>query len=325
MGLGVRKAQFINFMKDLDNKKEETKDMQKTLDEMRDRAERAERSVDELKKEKKGRIEKAQTQVTPPVAILEKPGPPVATLEKPGPESRVEEEESDNQEDENTLLQTTGGGVCADTEETDHNFTEPALPQRKRTERKRSSKDKRGESSGESSQSEDRKRDRHGRRKTSEYTHSEDKEKLETMKNEMKNQKKKHEKEIEEMKEELRKKDLEIKNKEEEISSTVKTPPRGKKGVVVVQITEENKNRVSNLLGGMLQNDDGTLSRTPMSETWAKNKNHQMVKRYDSAPQKPDYVEAIPGHPAPTTLDLEWSHEAEWQDVPMKVDGTGAE
>ena len=70
---------------------------------------------------------------------------------------------------------------------------------------------------------------------------------IETMKNEMKNQKKKHEKEIKEIKEELRKKDLEIKNKENEISSTVKTPPRGKKGVVIITITDENRDRVSNL------------------------------------------------------------------------------
>merc|ERR1712121_491248 len=98
-------AHFTNLMKDLDNKKEEIKDMQKILDEMRDRAERAERSAEELKKEKKGRIEKTQTQVTPPVAGLEKPGPPVATLEKPGHESMLEEEESDIQGEDNTLLQ----------------------------------------------------------------------------------------------------------------------------------------------------------------------------------------------------------------------------
>ena len=312
-------------MKDLENKNEQIKDMQKYVDEMRNRAERAEKLAEELKKEKKGKSEKTNAQMTPPVAELEKPKPLLATHEKPKQGSMIEEEESDNQGEDNTLLQTTGGGACADLEDTDHKFTEPEAPQKRRTGRKKSSKDKMGESSGDSSQSEDRKRDRQGRRKTSESTQSEDKERIESMKNEMKTQKKRHEKEIEEIKEELRKKNLEIKNRDSEISSTVKTPPRGKKGVVVIPITDENRDRVSNLLGGMLQNDDGSMSRTPMSETWAKNKNHQLVKRHDSAPQKPDCLDNIPGHPAPTTLDLEWSHEGEWQDVPMEADGTGAE
>merc|ERR1712121_548126 len=39
----VRKGNFNNLMKDLENKKEEIKDMQMYLDEMRDRAERAEK------------------------------------------------------------------------------------------------------------------------------------------------------------------------------------------------------------------------------------------------------------------------------------------
>merc|ERR1711895_289659 len=105
--IGVRKGHFTNLMKDLENKKEEIKDMQKSLDEMRDRAERAEKSAEELKKERKGRSEKTHTQVTPPVAELEKPRPPVATLEKPEHENMVEEEEIDIQGEDNTLLQTT--------------------------------------------------------------------------------------------------------------------------------------------------------------------------------------------------------------------------
>merc|ERR1711895_65710 len=105
--IGVRKGHFTNLMKDLENKKEEIKDMQKSLDEMRDRAERAEKLAEELKKEKKGRSEKTHTQGTHPVAELEKPRPPVATLEKPEHENMVEEEESDIQGEDNTLLQTT--------------------------------------------------------------------------------------------------------------------------------------------------------------------------------------------------------------------------
>ena len=155
------------------------------------------------------------------------------------------------------------------------------------------------------------------------YAHTH-KEMIETMKNEIKTQKKKHEKEMKEIKEILRKKDIEIKNKENEISSTIKTPPRGNRGVVIINITDENRDRVSILLGGMLQNGDGSFSRTPMSETWARNKNHQLIKRHDSAPQKPDCLGNIPEHPNPTTMDLEWSHVGEWQDVPWKANGTGA-
>ena len=223
----VRKGNFNNLMRDLENKKEEIKDMQKYVDEMRNRAERAEKLAEELKKEKKGKSEKTNAQMTPPVAEHEKPKPLLATHEKPKQESMIEEEESDNQGEDNTLLQTTGGGACADLEntDTDHKFTEPEAPQKRRTGRKKSSKDKRGESSGDSSQSEDRKRDRQGRRKISESTQSEDKELIETMKDEIKTQKKKHEKEMKEIKEVLRKKDLEIKNKEDEISCTVNTPP----------------------------------------------------------------------------------------------------
>merc|ERR1711895_262315 len=54
----VRKGNFNNLLGDLENKKEEIKEMQKYVDEMRNRAERAERLAEELKKEKKGKNEK---------------------------------------------------------------------------------------------------------------------------------------------------------------------------------------------------------------------------------------------------------------------------
>merc|ERR1711888_474361 len=168
-------------MRDLENKKEEIKDMQKYVDEMRNRAERAEKLADELKKEKKGNNGKTNAQRTPPVAEPEKPKPLLAIHEKPIQESMIEEEESDIQEEDNTLLQTPGGGAYANIEDTDHKFAKPVIPQEKRTRRKKISKDKRGESSEDSSQSEDRKKDRQGRRKTSESTQSEDKEMIETM------------------------------------------------------------------------------------------------------------------------------------------------
>merc|ERR1711895_290830 len=62
--LRVRQAQFKNLKTDMDNKSEEVRDIQESLDGMRERAEKV---VVELKK-KKERREKAQTQAIPPVA-----------------------------------------------------------------------------------------------------------------------------------------------------------------------------------------------------------------------------------------------------------------
>ena len=59
--------------------------------------------VDELKKGK------AQTHLQPPVA----------NIEKPGPDRKVEEDESEDQTVDSTLLQTTGGGIYGDTEGAD--------------------------------------------------------------------------------------------------------------------------------------------------------------------------------------------------------------
>ena len=97
---------------------------------------------------------------------------------------------------------------------------------------------------------------------------SEDREMLDSMKEELKKMhelKKMQEKEMKEIKEELERKNSEI--RENVIASTMNTPSKGKKSIVVIDITEENRDRVSILLGGMLSNDNGTYSRTPMSET----------------------------------------------------------
>merc|ERR1711895_63370 len=99
------------------------------------------RSIEELKKEKKGKDEKTSAQMTPPVAEPEKPKPLLAKHEKPTQGSMIEEEESDCQEEDNPLLQTTEGGACADLDDTDYKFKEPETPQKRRTGRKKSSKD----------------------------------------------------------------------------------------------------------------------------------------------------------------------------------------
>ena len=95
--------------------------------------------------------------------------------------------------------------------------------------------------------------------------------------------------------------------------------------VGVVQITDQNRGKVSIIHNGYILNDNGTLSRTPMSETWLNHRNHQMVRRHNTRPKKPEFLEDLEDHPEPTDLDLEWTHEGKWLDVPMKKDGTGAE
>ena len=91
------------------------KEIQELLELTKKRAEKAEMMVEELKLKK----EKAQTHVAPPVA----------NIEKPGPDRKVEEDESEDQTEESTLLQTTGGGIFGDTEGVeDQTFTIPDPP-----------------------------------------------------------------------------------------------------------------------------------------------------------------------------------------------------
>ena len=98
---------------ELESKRKEMKEIQELLELTKKRAERAERMVEELKKEK------AQTHVAPPVA----------NIEKPGPDGKVEEDESEDQTVDTTMLQTTGGGIYGDTEGDDNEtFTVPDPP-----------------------------------------------------------------------------------------------------------------------------------------------------------------------------------------------------
>ena len=100
------------------------------------------------------------------------------------------------------------------------------------------------------------------------------------------------------------------------------TPSKGRKSVLIINITE-NRHRVNTLLGGMLDNGNGTYSSTPMSETWKNNKEIQLINRYDSAPPRPTFLDNIPGHPNPTLFNGEWSFRGEWRDAPMEANGTG--
>ena len=102
------------------------------------------------------------------------------------------------------------------------------------------------------------------------------------------------------------------------------TPPLIK-GVVVVEINESNKSQVSTIHNGMIENPNGTLSRTPQYETWVKNKEHQLKKTYETTPRLPEYLNSIPGHPTPTNLDLNWTFVGDWYDVPINPDHSGTE
>merc|ERR1711891_39333 len=145
--------------------------MKKYVEEMGENAEKAEKVIAELRKEKKMKKEKTDTQMSTPVAKPEKPKTLLAEHEKPTQESMIEEGESDFQE---TSFLSAEEEACADLDSTSCRFKKPESRPKRRIERKKSSKDRREGSSGDSSQSEDRKRDRHGRRKNSETSQSED-------------------------------------------------------------------------------------------------------------------------------------------------------
>ena len=102
------------------------------------------------------------------------------------------------------------------------------------------------------------------------------------------------------------------------------TPPLIK-GVVVVEINENNRGQVSTEHHGMIVNPNGTLSRTPQYETWVKNKVYQLKRTYETTPRLPEYLNSIPGHPSPTNLDLKWTYMGDWYDVPINPDHSGTE
>ena len=186
------------------------------------------------------------------------------------------------------------------------------------------------DSSEEGSQIEDRRKDHPGRRKNTSQKDDKMNEKIEAMEKEMAEQKKKYEEQVKKMSEELKIKEIEMKNKEEENrnkehQNVTETTPPLIKGVVVVEVNETNEGQVSSTHNGMLVNPDGTLSRTPQSETWVKNKDHQLMKTYETTPRMPEHLNSIPGHPTPSNLDLGWTFVGNWYDVPINPDQDGTE
>ena len=85
---------------------------------------------------------------------------------------------------------------------------------------------------------------------------------IETFNKKMEDQQRKHEEEMKQLREEFKKKEAEV--------------PPVKKGPCIVKITDENCHKLSPLYPGMLINEDGSLTRTPMSETWSRYTTYQL-------------------------------------------------
>ena len=87
---------------------------------------------------------------------------------------------------------------------------------------------------------------------------------------------------------------------------------------LIVEITEENKHRVSKKDNGMLRALDGSLQRTPQYETWNDNKHLQLRNEVDEAPNMPiEISQETPDHPMPAKVKQIWSYGGEWVMVPI--------
>ena len=94
---------------------------------------------------------------------------------------------------------------------------------------------------------------------------------------------------------------------------------------LIIQITEENKHRVSKKDNGMLRALDGSLQRTPQYETWNENKHLQLRNDVDETPSMPIEIrQETPGHPMPAKVRQVWSYEGEWVMVPMYTSDQGS-
>merc|ERR1711895_2494 len=164
--------------------------------------------------------------------------------------------------------------------------TSGTIPKYKRIPKSRSRRD-----SSEDSHSVDRMEVHSSSRRSSVTSQrgSEVKVDIETLNKKMEDQQRQHEEEMKQLREEFKKKEAEA--------------PPAKKGPCIEKITDENCDRLSPLYPSMLINEDGSLTRTPMSETWSRYTTYQLEKRHDSRPQKEESLESYPDHPEQTILD----------------------
>ena len=94
---------------------------------------------------------------------------------------------------------------------------------------------------------------------------------------------------------------------------------------VVVKIDQGNMEHVSIEHNGMILNPDGSLTRTPLYETWTQNKELQLKETYETTPTLPEELNSVPNHPQPTNLKQRWSYKGEWHDIPVNPDQEGTE
>ena len=313
--MAIRAGSARNLRTDMENRQKEVNDLKKTIIEMSDEADKSEKKIRDLRKEikeMKASEEREKAQKNTPVTIHEKSGTLLATQRKPL-NRMIEEGESEL----SLSYMSAEEGASADIDST---FKIPKDKPKKVEKKKKSSRERAESSSDDSSQSGSNKRDRQGRRKDSGTSQDEEKDKVKSLKEELRRLKEEKEVRDREM-EEMRMKNNELERTMTE--SIIGTPSKGKRSVTIIEITDENRDRVNIMLGGMLDNGNGTYSSTKMSETWKNNKEIQLINNYDSAPPRPDFLENFPEHPDPSTLNAEWSYKGEWREAPKEAKGTG--
>ena len=107
---------------------------------------------------------------------------------------------------------------------------------------------------------------------------------------------------------------MEIQKRTQEGEET--TQKRDGNSPLIVVINEENYKFIRRDDYGMIENPDGTLSRTPQYETRKKNILVQLKEEYDSAPNMPVDLLTTENHPEPCKLNLNWSYDGKWVLVP---------
>ena len=313
--IAIRAGSTKNLMADMENRQKEVKDLKKTIVEMSDEADKTEKKLRDMRKEMKemkAKEERDIAQKNTPVTIHEKSGTLLATQKKPL-NRMIEEGESSLSQS----YMSADEGASADLDST---FKKPKDKPRKVEKKKKSSRERAESSSDDSSQSGSNKRDRQGRRKDSGTSQDEEKDRVDSLREELRRLKEEKELRDREM-EEMKKKNNELERSMTE--SIIGTPSKGKRSITIIEITDDNRDRVNIMLGGMLDNGNGTYSSTRMSETWKNNKEIQLINNYDSAPPRPDFLENIPEHPDPSTLNADWSYKGEWREAPKEANGTG--
>ena len=97
-------------------------------------------------------------------------------------------------------------------------------------------------------------------------------------------------------------------------ASIIAPQNRGARRSEVINITEENKDRVSLDHMGMLRNPDGSFSMTPQFVTWSDNHEIQLERLRKIHPRKP--TDLGENHPDTSNLAAGWTYSGEWALAP---------